>query len=338
MEAYKIRGTKDRTQKILASERHPTMKSDINVISVINAAAEIHGSVGKEALRSLLALSSKRPNDVGLILTLVQFHLQQGHVGAALSKLESFLSRLERSDEIADRDVRFSPGLVALVVSLMRTQQRESLARTELVKAAQHWHDRPSGFAASLLQEIGVELMRSPNPEDLSLAGSAFQKLVEEQRNTDITSAGLVAAYAALNPLKTRQCVESLPPVEDLVWGLDVGELVAAGVAAAPSGVASRKRLAADDASGRAMKKRRRRKLPKNYVEGKVPDPERWLPLRDRSSYRPKGKKGKKKASEATQGGIVRNEETLELVGGGGVKVEKAPSTNASKKKKKAKK
>lgn len=62
-------------------------------------------------------------------------------------------------------------------------------------------------------------------------------------------------------------------------------------------------------------------------------DPERWLPLKDRSSYRPKGKKGKKKAMDTTQGGIVR-EDALEGVeapgsgkvvtgGGGGAKGKK---------------
>ncbi len=55
-------------------------------------------------------------------------------------------------------------------------------------------------------------------------------------------------------------------------------------------------------------------------------DPERWLPLRDRSTYRAKSKKGKKKAADLTQGGVVKEEESLELAGGAGsVKVEKAP-------------
>ena len=65
-------------------------------------------------------------------------------------------------------------------------------------------------------------------------------------------------------------------------------------------------------------------------------DPERWLPLRDRSSYRPKGKKGKKKAADLTQGGVVKEEpESLELAGGAGtVKVEKSvPGKSKNKKK-----
>lgn len=48
----------------------------------------------------------------------------------------------------------------------------------------------------------------------------------------------------------------------------------------------------------------RKSRLPKDYEQGKAPDPERWLPLRDRSTYRPKGKKGRAKAA-LTQGGVV---------------------------------
>ena len=62
------------------------------------------------------------------------------------------------------------------------------------------------------------------------------------------------------------------------------------------------------------------------------------MPLQDRSTYRPKGKKTKRKGAEATQGGQSVSEEVLELVGGAGaVKVEKA-SGASSKKKKKGKK
>jgi signal recognition particle subunit SRP72 len=79
--------------------------------------------------------------------------------------------------------------------------------------------------------------------------------------------------------------------------------------------------------------------MPKDFEEGKKMDPERWLPLRDRSSYRPKGKKGKKKAADLTQGGVVKEEESLELAGGAGsVRVEKAAGGGKAKNKKKGKK
>ncbi|KAK5995841.1 Signal recognition particle subunit SRP72-like protein [Cladobotryum mycophilum] len=337
LEAQKVNGVSNRTNKILNQAQHPNINPSINAVSVLNAAAETHGSTGKEALRKLQTLAAKRPNDIGLILTIIQIQIQQQQTGSALSVLEPFLNRLESSGDVVDQDARFSPGLVALAVSLMRSQQRESSAKAELVKAAKYWQSRPSDAVSSLLLEAGIELMRSSSVDDLSLAGSAFEKLFAEQRGSDIASAGLVASFAASDASKVQQHSAQLPPVEDLISGVSIDDLFASGVAIASNNATSRKRPA-EETSEKATKKRRRRKLPQNYVEGKTPDPERWLPLRDRSSYRPKGKKGKKKAGESTQGGIVKEEETLVLVGGGDVKVEKAPTTTASKKKKKGKK
>lgn len=285
-------------------------------------------------------LSAKRPHDVGLVLTIIQVQIQQGQPGAALSVLESLLARLDNSKELEDQAVRFSPGLVALTVSLMRDQGRQTSAKTELVKAARYWQDRPAVTASSVLREAGVELLRSSNPQDLLLAGSAFEKLFEENQGSHIASAGLVASLAPTNPSKVQEYVKDLPPVETLIRGVNVKDLLSAGVAAvSKSGVTSLKRAAPEKVSDKPAKKRRKGKLPKNYEEGKTPDPERWLPLRDRSSYRPKGKKGKKKVADSTQGGVVKDEETLELVGGGGVRVEKASGgPPANKKKKKGKK
>ncbi|KAJ4856411.1 putative TPR-like repeat domain-containing protein [Trichoderma breve] len=312
--AYKTKGVAGRTEKILRQTTLPSANSQINAAAIINAAAHTQGLDSKEALRKLLAVAAKRPNDVGLTLTIVQLQLQQEQAGAALTTLTTFLSRLESSGE-----------------------KRDASAKAEIVKAAQYWQNRPSQSVGSLLLEAGIELMRSSKSDDLLLAGSSFDKLFREQQGSDVASAGLVAAYAASDASKVREHADRLPPVHDLISGIDVDELFAAGVAATPGSTVSKKRSAtADEGNAERATKRRRRKLPKNLVEGKAPDPERWLPLRDRSSYRPKGKKGKKRAGEATQGGIVKEEETLGLVGGGGVKVEKAaaPSSNNKKKKK----
>lgn len=340
LQAHKTNGVRDRTRKVLEQARHPTTRSDINTVSVVNAAAETRGVADKDLLRELVALYKKRPDDVGLVVTILQLHLRRKNTGAALSVLESFFCRLDRSEVEQDGDVRFSPGLVALAVSLMRAQKRDASAKSELVKAATYWRDRPVASAASVLREAGIELARSSNLDDLSLAASAFKKLYDENQDSPVVSAGLVAALAASNASLVESHVAQLPSVESLIGGIDVDALARAGVAAAPSSAAaSKKRPAPEETAGdKATKKRSRRRLPKDYVEGKAPDPERWLPLRDRSTYRPKGKKGKKKAGESTQGGIVKDEETLGLVGGGGVKVEKAPTSNPSKKKKKGKK
>ncbi|KAF5659378.1 signal recognition particle subunit srp72, partial [Fusarium heterosporum] len=338
LQILKGAGVKRRTDALLAEAKHPSTSPEIGVVSVLSAAASSQGTTGKELLKNLQGLVQKRPHDVGLVLTIVQIQLNEGHIGSALSILESFLQRLEKAETEDTQNARFSPGLVALTVTLFRAQGRESSARAELVKAAAHWQSRQVTWVVSLLEEAGIELMKSSNPKDLQLAGASFQKLFDEQKGSDVVTAGLVASFAPSEPSRVEQHLQVLPSVDSLIEGVDVESLLSAGVATTTSkiGTSSLKRAAPSGSAETTNKRRRNIRLPKNYVEGTKPDPERWLPLRDRSSYRPKGKKGKKKAGESTQGGMVKEEETLDLVGGGGVKVEKAPPP--SKKKKKGKK
>ncbi|KAF9775076.1 hypothetical protein IL306_006901 [Fusarium sp. DS 682] len=337
LQILKGAGVKRRTDALLAEAKHPSTAAETSILSVLNAAASAEGTTGKQLLKNLQGLAQKRPHDVGLLLTIVQIQLNEGKIGSALSVLESFLQRLEKNETDDSQNARFNPGLVALTVTLLRAQDRESSAKTELVKAATYWQSRQASSAISLLEEAGIELMKSSNAQDLQLAGSSFQKLFDEQKGSDIAAAGLVASFAPSDPSRVEKHLQNLPPVDSLIEGIDVTALLSAGVTttASKTGSSALKRAAPSAPSEKTRKRRRKIRLPKNYVEGTKPDPERWLPLRDRSSYRPKGKKGKKKAAESTQGGMVK-EETLELVGGGGVKVEKAPPP--SKKKKKGKK
>ncbi|KAJ3518565.1 hypothetical protein NM208_g14472 [Fusarium decemcellulare] len=200
LQVFKAPGVQRRTNALLADVEHPTTSADAGILSVLNAAASTQGTNGKQLLRSLQNLSQKRPRDVGLVLTIVQIQLNEGHTGSALSILESFLQRLDKAEAPDAQDVRFSPGLVALVVTLLRVQGRESSAKAELVKAATHWQSRHASSATSLLEEAGVELMKSSNAQDLQLAGASFQRLFDEQKGSDIAAAGLVASLAPSNP------------------------------------------------------------------------------------------------------------------------------------------
>ncbi|KAK8917599.1 hypothetical protein H634G_08843 [Metarhizium anisopliae BRIP 53293] len=340
LRAHKVNGVKERVKKATTKDQMPSCNADLNGMSVIGAAAETQGLARKDALRSLLSLSKARPNDTGLVLTIVQLHLERKKLGAALHTLMSFFSRLEGSGDEQSQRVRFSPGLVALAVALKKTQKRETSARAELVRAAEFWRERPTTSVVSLLEEAGIALASSSSRNELNLARVAFTKLHNEKQAPPITSAGLVAAVAASDVSAVEQHIAQLPSVESLVSGIDVESLINSGVASTvEASAASRKRRSPTaPSSERPSQRRKRIRLPKNFVEGQTPDPERWLPLRDRSTYRPKGKKGRKKVAESTQGGVVKEEETLGLVGGGGVKVEKASASSSSKKKKKGKK
>lgn len=117
-----------------------------------------------------------------------------------------------------------------------------------------------------------------------------------------------------------------LQPVEELTTGLDLEELISNGI-----GKLSKEQIIKPSSSKITKKKISRNKKPKSFDENKLPDPERWLPLKDRSTYRPK--KGKKKLNKDTQGGVADNitEENMASKG-------KAPTPAPKKSKKKGRK
>lgn len=334
IQALKYEGVAHSTAPIITSTRAPTISPYITTLSALNAAAHVHGQDEKTSLKHILQLLEKRPNDIGLILTIIQLYVLLNKPDPAIALLESFFKRLEQSVTSAtDLHCRHAPGLVSVAVSLYRLAGRRSSIRTELSKAAAHWRKRPEAASPALLRDAGSSLLESSSREDLSAAGDIFSSLREQDPSDRTAIAGLVASYATTNPDRVSpDDLSKLTPVANLVSGIDASALEAAGVpsfAPARAAASSKKRPAAADENkdqAPAPKKRKipKSRMPKDFVEGKTMDPERWLPMRDRSSYRPKGKKGKKKAMEMTQGGVVKEEEAVEAsakvekTGGGG--------------------
>lgn len=328
--SQKYSGVAYSTSSIISKSLAPTTSPYINSLSVINAAAHAHNETGKASLKAILPLLEKRPKDVGLILVIVQLYLLTNNPGPAISLLETFFKRLEESTAPLDQDVRYAPGLVALLISLYHLSGRKAPIKTELRKAATHWR-RKSKPSFSLLRAAGTSLLESSNPEDLSAAGEIFSSLRAQDPTDRSAIAGYVASYATTEFAKIQPDLDKLTPISRLISDISAADLEEAGIPtlALPSAPVSKKRSAPTEFHPSAPAKKhkiRESRKPKDFVEGKVMDPERWLPLRDRSTYRAKSKKGKKKAADLTQGGVVKEEESLELAGGAGsVKVEKAP-------------
>ncbi|EHA57026.1 hypothetical protein MCOR02_004388 [Pyricularia oryzae] len=345
LQCQKFRGVRSRTAFALKRESPdaPSISPAATNLGVLHAAAVSHLQTGKEALKSILPLLESRPDDIGLLLTIIQLYIQTANPQPGLALLEALFRRLESATSQDHSDVRFAPGLVALAVALYRLQGRRAAIRAELARAATYWQHqttREAGSATSLLRHAGMELLHSQDEEDLATAGDAFALLCKQQRDR-LAEAGLVASFATSDRSRTQPYLDNLTPVDKLTEGVDISALIDAGVAVlTPTPVAGKKRSADGLAATQEPAKKQRRsraKLPKDYDPDKQPDPERWLPLRDRSTYRPKGKKGKKRVADSTQGGMVKEEgEMLELVGGAGaVKVEKVPQGGAGNKKKK---
>ena len=303
--SLKFEGTADSTAAQIAQQPAPGLDAFYNSLSAVNAAAHAKSQTGKEALKHILPLLEKRPNDVGLILTIVQLYTLTGNSGSAINLLEGFLARLEQSGSAADLDVRFAPGLMGAMVGLYHTQGRRGQEQRELAKAATHWRrkskERPAGVV-DLLKSAGSALLESDDTQHQELIGEIFNELLEEHPEDRYIAAGLLAAFSNDSPSAQTS---SLTSIDRLISGIDVEGLENAGIAQPPAppgaAVVSRKRPG-EETKPKKSKKIRKSRMPKEYDLNKTPDPERWLPLRDRSTYRPKGKKGKARANLMSQG------------------------------------
>lgn len=105
----------------------------------------------------------------------------------------------------------------------------------------------------------------------------------------------------------------------DLVRNIDVKELIQLGVKPLESSVKKNKATTVNKVQKRKileLKKKRKTKRVDKFLQGrdasKLPDPERWLPIKDRSTYRPKKKQ---QGGKQTQGGAMnkKSEQALDI-------------------------
>ncbi|CAZ86131.1 unnamed protein product [Tuber melanosporum] len=295
-----------------------------NEASVILAAAR-EGKVEK--------LVKKSPGDLGLSLTLAQLCMRSGNITGAIAAVENVISA-------AAEDQKYLPGVIGLLVGLYQHQGRCQHVRDILSKASEHWKNSPTPNHP-LLRASAKAHLDNPTSTDIDLhsAHSIFTILLNHSPSDPFATAGLLASTpssSASSP-PPQHLQQKLTPLEKLISTIDVAALEAAGVAQPPP----RKRPTeeAEGLSGKVGVKVVYKKKAHKFDTSKTPDPERWLPLWDRSGYKPKGKKGRGRvggggATQGGGGGGTGGEESMELAGGGRVDVLKVNANKAKKKKK----
>lgn len=327
--------------KTLSQGPYPSIEPRLNLLSVYSAAAHARGTTDPKSLKHVLPLLERRPKDVGLLLTVIQLYVNAGNTTTAITTLENSLRVLEETIAEQDQDVRFAPGLLGVLISLYRREGRKSPIRAELAKAASYWQSRATTEPPTLLlRAAGTSLLHSTDRSDLAAAGELFKNLYQNDTTDQFAVAGYVASQAPLDYSKIEDQVDTLPSVDDLISDVDVAALEKSGItpssasaAAAAAAIAGARKRPSDGKTQRVTKRVRKSRLPKDYDPNRAPDPERWLPLRDRSTYRPKGRKGKQRAAERTQGGVV-DEKKAEEASAGQAKAQTGGSGASSKKKK----
>jgi signal recognition particle subunit SRP72 len=136
--------------------------------------------------------------------------------------------------------------------------------------------------------------------------------------NDTNTLSKLIVHYLKSDPERANLLAQKLPSIKQLAAGIDADTIestfgkripkVEKTVEKTKVGGAGATSASAAATSAAKQKKKRKRKirLPKKYDPSSKPDPERWLPLRERSYYRGKrGKRGKQAAvGKGTQGAV----------------------------------
>lgn len=318
--ARKYDGVKRSTTKAIKSNPAAKTSPSIVSLSVLNAASQLRGATGKTAAKSLVPKLEQWPDDVGLVLLLVQLYMSYNNASSAIGTLESFFKRLDSVE--GDKDLRYNPGLIATLIALYKVQGRKAHVEEELNKAATYWRQKSDNPPEILLLEAGKALLdNNISSAGLESAREIFSTLHKQYPEDKEINAGYIASHASTSsPEIIESSLSKLPPLSKIISDIDVAALEEAGIpqptlsAARKASIANAliggKRPAVDSQTSGTTKRRRlpKSRIPKDFVEGKQLDPDRWLPLRERASYRPKKSKKGKNRDGGTQGGVVKEE------------------------------
>ncbi|XP_077588343.1 signal recognition particle subunit SRP72 isoform X2 [Stigmatopora nigra] len=256
-----------------------------------------------KAIDLLQHFSDQHPESASSIkLTMAQLHLIQGHVTKACGVLKSI-------DEF-----KHKVGMVSALVSMYSHEEDIDGAIDVFRQAIEKYQSDEPGSTAhlALVREAANFKLKYGRKKE---AISDLEQLWKQNPKDIHTLAQLISAYSLVDTEKAKALSKHLPPADTMSFKVDVDELEnshgATYVRKKAAKVAG-ENLPKEDGRGdknkkkKKKKKKKKGKLPKNCDPNATPDPERWLPMKERSYYRGK-KKGKKKeqVGKGTQGATV---------------------------------
>ncbi|KAK6930881.1 Signal recognition particle, SRP72 subunit, RNA-binding [Dillenia turbinata] len=207
-------------------------------------------------------------------------------------------------------DIQRMPAMVATIVALKERAGDIDGADAVLDSAIQWWtnamtEDNKLGI---IMQEAASFKLKHGREKD---AARLFEELVKSQGSIEAL-AGLVTTAAHVDVQKAETYAKKLKPLPSFK-GVDVDNLErTSGAKHVEGGAHVHPAEAHEEVKKEKAKKKRKRKprYPKDFDPanpGPPPDPERWLPKRERSSYRPKRKDKRAAQVRGSQGAVVRD-------------------------------
>ncbi|KFV92621.1 Signal recognition particle subunit SRP72, partial [Eurypyga helias] len=248
-------------------------------------------------------------------LTMAQLKIAQGSVTKACMILRSI------------EELQHKPGMVSALVT-MYSHEEDIDSAIEVFTQAIQWYQR---FQAT---NYGCCVFQPKSPVHLSLIREAANFKLKHGRKKEAISdleelwkpspkdvhtlAQLISAYSLVDPEKAKVLSKHLPSSDTMSLKVDVDALEnshGATYVRKKAGKLTGDNQQKEQGQGDVKKKKKKKKgkLPKNYDPKVTPDPERWLPMRERSYYRGR-KKGKKKdqVGKGTQGSTTAGSSELD--------------------------
>jgi signal recognition particle subunit SRP72 len=237
-----------------------------------------------EQVKVLKAYLKKHEDSIAASLLLVQLLSNSKNYELAASVLDKLTMCLNKQGHGEE----YYPGLVAAHVSILKIQNRKARACEVISKAIDHWNNLSMSMSTPVF-----ELSVSESDSLRKVAETFFKDLVKRSE-TPINIAGYVSAGPdTVSPELKAQ----LPDIDTLIGDVDSESLNSLGV----NPLLSSHNEEYSHNFHSSKRRKTKSKLTKDFDPEKQPDPERWLPKRDRTTYKPK-RKEKRNASKATQG------------------------------------
>jgi len=210
-------------------------------------------------------------------------HLSKGNIPGAILALNCIKS------------LKNKPAMIATLVYLYEKANDIDNALKTFDEYLNWWvsqKERDEDMYLKILKENGNFKLRHHRFKEAAIV---FEKVLEINKNDLDALPGAVIAYSSFDPEKAEKYGRRLP-ANFGQKGIDVDKLENVRVGSKPL-----KKEATVKGDLTKTKKKKKKILPKNL--SKPLDPQRWIPLKQRSYYKRKSRKGK--MDKGAQGGIA---------------------------------
>ncbi|XP_062331939.1 signal recognition particle subunit SRP72 [Osmerus eperlanus] len=249
-----------------------------------------------KAIELLQRFSDQHPESAsGIKLTMAQLYLTQGHVTKACDILRSI------------EDFKHKQGMISALVTMYSHEEDIDSAIDVFSRAIQYYQAEQPGSPAhlALVREAANFKLKYGRKKE---AISDLEQLWKQNTNDIHTLAQLISAYSLVDTEKAKSLSKNLPSPDKMSFNVDVDELEnshGANYVRKKAAKVTGENLPKEQGQGDIKKKKKKKKgkLPKNCDPKATPDPERWMPMRERTYYRGKKKsKKKEQVGKGTQG------------------------------------